>query len=168
MKKVFIIIIILIVSACAKKTSSPIDEKKSYFESVHSSVESGTTGSVAKAIIDGKFKTNVLNLKDGDYEGVTPEDDFKYVHRIKFSVKNGKIINVDYNEVHGDNKDGKKENKAYWSSMNVDLSKAYKHYENQLIEKQDTKNLDSFTGATYSLYRFKIAFAYALEPDLKK
>lgn len=40
---------------------------------------------------------------------------------------------------------------------------AYPIYENQLIKNQDYMQVDAVTGATYSLYRFRMAVAKALE-----
>lgn len=169
MKKLLFVTSILVILSCGKKeVKSPLEEKKEYFKSVHSGVESGTTGLVAQAINKGQFKYDVQNIPDGDYEGITPEDDYKYQHRIRFTVKDGKINYVDYNEIHGNNEKGKKENKEYWASMKVNLQDAYGFYEKQLLENQNVKDMDAVTGATYSMYRFKIAFAYALEPDLRE
>ena len=79
-------------------------------------------------------------------------------------VKDGKITEVEYNEIHKDGSD-KKSDKKY----NEEMSKAgtspaiaYPEMEKQLLEKQEMWEVDATSGATYSLYRFRYAVTVAL------
>ena len=105
-----------------------------------------------------------LNLPDGTYHGETPADDFNYRHVIQFEVKNGKVCQLDYDEVHQDGH-AKEADENYGRKMSVSGTTpaiAYPIYENALVEKQNLEELDAVSGASYSLYRFKLAVAYAI------
>jgi len=105
-----------------------------------------------------------LDLPDGLYRGETPADDYKYKHVVEFEVKLGKIVRLDYDEVH-EGGHGKERDKAYCKKMSIAGTTpaiAYPIYEKALLEKQNLDELDAVSGASYSLYRFKLAVAYAL------
>ena len=80
-------------------------------------------------------------------------------------INEGKIINIHYDELKPNDK-----NKRTDTEYNREMLKsgtspaiAYPIYEQQLIKSQDYMKVDAVTGATYSLYRFRIAVAKALE-----
>lgn len=111
------------------------------------------------------FPCSPVNLKDGKYRGETPADDYQYKHIISFEVKNGKIISLDYNEIHPDGH-AKQEDKAYCAKMKVSGTTpaiAYPVYEKSMLQKQNLDQIDAVSGATYSLYRFKLAFWNAVK-----
>lgn len=116
-------------------------------------------------IINNSLKTNVINCKDGKFIGLTPADDFGYLHLVFLEISQGKIISIHYDEIKSNGK-----NKRTDINYNQEMLKsgtspsiAYPIYEEQLIKKQNYMKVDAVTGATYSLYRFRLAVAKALE-----
>ena len=108
--------------------------------------------------------TNCDGVADGTYTGVSPYDQFEYRHVVELTIKDGKITEVVYNEVHRDGSD-KKSDKKYNEEMSVmgtSPAIAYPEMEKQLLEKQDMWEVDATTGATYSLYRFRYCVTLAL------
>lgn len=110
------------------------------------------------------FPSLVRQLKDGKYKGVTPEDDYGYRHEVTFEMKNGKMISIDYDEIH---KDGhaKQHDEEYCKRMlevGTTPAIAYPKYEAAMLEKQDYNKVDGISGASYSLYRFRLALLYAM------
>jgi len=108
-------------------------------------------------------------LNDGKYYGESPYDDYGYKHIISFEVKDGRIDHIDYNEIKEDGH-GKQEDAVYAKSMSASGTTpaiAYPIYEKQLSDKQQFDQLDAVTGATYSMYRFKLAVAYAILEKVK-
>jgi len=102
--------------------------------------------------------------KDGIYIGATPYDAFDYRHEVKIVIEDGKILKVDYNEVKKDGH-GKQEDLEYCEEMSVTGTTpaiAYPIMEKMLLEEQNMMQVDAVTGATYSLYRFRLAVTVAL------
>lgn len=120
---------------------------------------------IDKACEQYNFATTTLKIEDGKYQGETPLDDYKYKHVISFEVKNGKIISLDYDEINKDGQ-GKQHDKVYCKKMDVagtNPSIAYPIYEKAMLDKQNLNSIDAVSGASYSLYRFKLAFWNALK-----
>lgn len=102
--------------------------------------------------------------KDGIYIGTTPYDAFDYRHEVKLSIQDGKIVAIDYNELKKDGH-GKQEDVAYCEEMSAAGTTpaiAYPAMEEMLLTKQDMMQVDGVSGATYSLYRFRLAVTVAL------
>ena len=102
--------------------------------------------------------------RDGVYTGESPYDAYDYKHVVRIEIKNELIISADYNEIKKDGI-GKQEDEEYCQEMSVTSTTpaiAYPNYESQLMEKQNILKIDSVTGATYSLYRFRYAVMIAL------
>ena len=101
---------------------------------------------------------------DGTYTGESPYDQFDYKHVVELTIKDQKIVAVNYNEVHKDGSD-KKSDKEYNEQMSATGTSpaiAYPDMEKQLVEKQEMWEVDATSGATYSLYRFRYAVTLAL------
>lgn len=102
--------------------------------------------------------------KDGRYKGVSPYDAFDYRHEVLIVIRDGKILEVDYNEVKK-NGHGKQEDEDYCEEMSVSGTTpaiAYPHMEEMLLSGQNMMLVDAVSGATYSLYRFRFAVTLAL------
>lgn len=111
-----------------------------------------------------RFSSVVSGLKDGKYRGSTPEDDYGYRHEVSFEMKGGKMISVDYDEIHRDGH-SKRHDVEYGKQMiknGTTPAIAYPSYESQMLGKQDFNQVDGVSGATYSLYRFRLAVLYAI------
>lgn len=110
------------------------------------------------------FPSLVRQLKDGIYKGASPEDDYGYRHEVTFEMKDGKMISIDYDEIHKDGH-GKQHDEEYCKRMlesGTTPAIAYPKYESQMLEKQDYNKVDGISGASYSLYRFRLAILYAM------
>ena len=110
------------------------------------------------------FPSLVSGLKDGEYKGATPADDYGYRHEVIFKMKNGKMISVDYDEIHADGH-SKQSDIEYGERMiksGTTPAIAYPNYEKQMLEKQDINKIDAISGASYSDYRFRLAILYAI------
>jgi major membrane immunogen (membrane-anchored lipoprotein) len=102
--------------------------------------------------------------KDGSYIGSTPYDAFDYRHEVKIKILNGKIVEVDYNEVKKDGR-GKQEDEEYCEEMSVSGTTpaiAYPLMEEMLLTTQNMMEVDAVSGASYSLQRFRLAMTIAL------
>ncbi|MFC2124019.1 hypothetical protein ACFLU5_04335 [Bacteroidota bacterium] len=121
--------------------------------------------SVFQQLIDAyKLPSKADGIKDGVYTGASPYDAFDYKHVVELEIKDGKIISIDYNEVHKSGR-GKQEDKAYCEEMSITGTTpaiAYPNMEQQLLAKQDMLQVDGVSGASYSLYRFRYAITIAL------
>ena len=116
------------------------------------------------------LETKALNCKDGKYFGLTPADDYGYLHLVFLEISQGQIIHIHYDELklNGENK---RTDIIYNQEMlksGTSPSIAYPIYEQALIKNQDYMKVDAVTGATYSLYRFRMAVAKALEKASEK
>jgi major membrane immunogen (membrane-anchored lipoprotein) len=113
---------------------------------------------------DHHFSSLVSGLKDGTYKGTTPFDDYDYKHEVVFEIKNGKMISIDYDEFHRDGH-AKQHDDEYCKQMlqsGTTPAIAYPIYEKEMLGKQDFNQVDAVSGASYSLYRFKLAILYAM------
>jgi len=113
---------------------------------------------------DHQFPSLVSGLKDGTYKGATPFDDYNYKHEVVFEMKNGKMISIDYDEVHRDGH-AKQHDEEYGKNMlqsGTTPAIAYPKYESGMLNKQNFNEIDAVSGASYSLYRFKLAILYAM------
>ncbi len=111
-----------------------------------------------------KLPVSAEGAKDGSYIGSTPYDAFDYRHEVKIKILNGKIVEVDYNEVKKDGK-GKQEDEVYCEEMSVTGTTpaiAYPLMEEMLLTTQNMMEVDAVSGASYSLHRFRLAMTIAL------
>ena len=146
----------------------PDPKKRAVLEKLHWIVERSDVPTVRKEFQkicgSNQFPSVVSGLKDGIYSGSTPEDDYGYRHEINFEMKGGQMISVDYDEIHRDGH-SKRHDAEYGKQMmksGTSPAIAYPSYESQMREKQDFNRIDGVTGATYSLYRFRLAVLYAI------
>jgi len=119
---------------------------------------------------ENNLKSAVSDLKDGTYRGVTPADDYGYRHQVEFEMKNGKMISIDYDEIHFDGH-AKQHDDDYCRRMSVTGTTpaiAYPKYESEMLIKQDFNKVDAVSGASYSLYRFRLAIIYAMVHSERK
>lgn len=142
--------------------------KKDVLEQMHWLIErtdmQGVRAGFDQFCRDNDFPSLVRQLKDGIYKGTSPEDDYGYRHEVTFEMKNGKMVSIDYDEIH---KDGhaKQHDEEYCKRMlesGTTPAIAYPSYESQMLEKQDYNKVDGISGASYSLYRFRLAILYAM------
>jgi len=113
---------------------------------------------------ENNFLSIVSELKDGSYKGTSPADDYGYRHEVVFEIKNGKMISIDYDEIHTDGH-AKQHDEAYGKRMSISGTTpgiAYPNYEKQMLTKQDFNQIDAVSGASYSDYRFRLAILYAI------
>jgi len=109
--------------------------------------------------------TSALNCKNGKFFGLTPSDDYGYIHIVFLEINQGKIIDIHYDELKSNGK-SKRMDIDYNQEMlksGTSPSIAYPIYEQELIKNQDYMKVDAITGATYSLYRLRMAVAKAFE-----
>ena len=108
--------------------------------------------------------TDAQGCRDGVFTGASPADAYDYRHVVEIRIEDGKIVEVDYNEVKADGK-GKQEDEAYCEEMSAAGTTpaiAYPAMEKDLLASQDMMKVDAVSGATYSLYRFRYAVMVAL------
>ncbi len=148
--------------------ATPDPEKLAVLEKIHWIIERSDMNivrSAFKEICDeNHFSMLLSGLKDGIYKGTSPVDDYGYRHEVTFEMKGGKMISVDYDEIHTDGH-AKQHNEDYGKEMlqsGTTPAIAYPSYESQLLKKQDLGQIDAVTGASYSQYRFKLAVLYAI------
>lgn len=101
---------------------------------------------------------------DGIFIGRSPFDAFDYEHVVVLTIKNEKVVKIEYDEIH-QNGVGKQYNTEYNEHMKQSGTTpyiAYPEYEKQLLSKQSMMEVDAVSGATYSLYRFRYAVTIAL------
>jgi major membrane immunogen (membrane-anchored lipoprotein) len=142
--------------------------KTANLEKIHWMIERSDMNTVRqkfKEICDeNHFSSIVSRLKDGIYNGASPADDYGYRHEVTFEMKNGKMISIDYDEIHTDGH-AKQHDEEYCKRMlqsGTTPAIAYPQYENQILQKQDFNRIDAVSGASYSNYRFKLAILYAI------
>ena len=98
-------------------------------------------------------------MADGTYEGRTDKDERGNYGVAKVTVEDGKITEAEYTEYTDDDKPKSKENGyEYEPTLN-----AVKELPEQLIETQDVDKIDTYTGATGTTEKFKIAVKNALK-----
>ncbi len=117
---------------------------------------------MALILAGGTAVTVFAQYKDGVFTAQDKPDRLKYVGHIKLTVKEGKIVAVEYDEVKGKdskrksnyvNTEMKKRNGLSWDEMAAKL-------EGALLSGQDPDMIDMITGATDTHGRF-IALAKA-------
>ena len=143
-------------------------QKTELLEKIHWLIERSDMNTVraqfAKICAENSLPSIVSGLKDGTYKGSTPADDYGYRHEMVFEMKNGKMISVDYDEIHTDGH-AKQHDAEYCRRMlesGTTPAIAYPKYESRMMETQDYNQIDGVSGASYSLYRFKLAVLYAM------
>jgi len=104
--------------------------------------------------------------KDGEYEAELEPDERGWKPVVEVTVEGGKITEVAFDEV---NEEGvkKSENEEYlerWgTAVNIDASKVYPQYQDELIEKQDVEEVEVITGATSTHEKFQEVVKKALD-----
>jgi major membrane immunogen (membrane-anchored lipoprotein) len=146
----------------------PSDSKSVILEKTHWMIERSDINKVKtefqEICNENHFSSIVKGLKDGTYKGATPADDYGYIHEVIFEIQNGKMVSLDYDEINSDGH-AKQSNKEYCEQMlqsGTTPAIAYPKYETEMIVKQDFNLVDAVSGASYSLYRFKLAILYAI------
>lgn len=147
---------------------APENSKVATLEKLHLIIERSDMNTVRKKFqeicSDNKFSSLVSSLKDGIYKGATPYDDYNYRHEVTFEMKNGQMISIDYDEIHRDGH-AKQHDEEYCKQMKQSGTTpaiAYPKYESGMLEKQNADQIDAVSGASYSLYRFRLAILYAM------
>ncbi len=172
MKTSIAIVSILILASCQKLTKqnacnqvNPEDLKI-----MHHIIERSQPDTVKKYInyFINKLElpSTAIGIPDGEYYGETPYDDYEYKHVIRIIIENNKFTEVEYDEIKIGNQ-SKRYDVDYCKKMknNIEGSSpdiSYASYEKQLLDKQNLNEIDAVSGATYSLYRFKLAVIYAI------
>jgi major membrane immunogen (membrane-anchored lipoprotein) len=146
----------------------PENSKVATLKQLHLIIERSDINVVRKKIHEicsgNKFPSLVSALKDGTYKGATPYDDYNYRHEVTFEMKNGKMISIDYDEIHRDGH-AKQRDVEYGKEMlqsGTTPAIAYPKYESAILTTQNLDQIDAVSGATYSLYRFRLAILYAI------
>jgi major membrane immunogen (membrane-anchored lipoprotein) len=157
-----------ICSGTFAQTEKPIDPKVTVLEKIHWLIERSDIDTVRarfeQICRENDFPSLVAGLKDGSYKGATPIDNFGYRHEVMFEMKNGKMVSIDYDEIHLDGH-AKQSDKKYGKRMlkaGTTPAIAYPKYESRMLEMQNFNKVDAVSGASYSLYRFKLAILYAI------
>ncbi len=96
-------------------------------------------------------------LASGTYSGESDRDDHGDIGSIVLQVRDGKISNVDYQEIR-ENNEPKGEDYPYPKAL-----EAMQELEKQLVEKQDPDEVDDVAGATSTSNKFRTAAKRALE-----
>lgn len=150
------------------QTANPETSESAILEKLHWIIERSDMDKVRsefqKICNDHHFPSLVSGLKDGTYKGATPFDDYNYKHEVVFEMKNGKMISIDYDEIHRDGH-AKQHDEEYCKNMlqsGTTPAIAYPKYESGMLNKQNFNEIDAVSGASYSLYRFKLAILYAM------
>jgi major membrane immunogen (membrane-anchored lipoprotein) len=116
----------------------------------------------------GIKKAKLMNYKNGTYTAKTSPDAEGYCCSAKVTIKNSKIISVNWHIYDKQNRifDEKYENvfddNLYKKQCRDDL-KGAKTYAPALIKKQNIEKVDAISGATWSNKLFKEAVSLALD-----
>lgn len=168
MKNYLVLTAIFLCGVLNSNAVNPDPAKAAVLEKIHWIIERSDMNKVRSAFKEicdeNHFSMLVSGLKDGIYKGTSPADDYGYRHEVTFEMKGGKMISVDYDEIHTDGH-AKQHDEAYGKEMlqsGTTPAIAYPSYESQLLKKQDLSQIDAVTGASYSQYRFKLAVLYAI------
>lgn len=163
-----LIFVLWFYSGTIAQTAKSETSESAILEKLHWIIERSDMNKVRsefqKICNDNNFPYLVSGLKDGTYKGVTPFDDYDYKHEVVFEMKNGKMISIDYDEVHRD-VHAKQHDEEYCKKMlqsGTTPAIAYPKYESGMLNKQNFNEIDAISGASYSLYRFKLAILYAV------
>lgn len=174
----FLIAGMLLLTACHSVTNDPFDVVKKYHPddpyfkaamvSLHFIIETTYGPEVDTTMVmlidNYQLPTDASGAADGVYMGISPYDAYDYAHVVELTIEGGKIVKVDYDEVHR-NGNGKQDDKEYNKHMlenGTNPSIAYPLYESQLLNNQNIWGVDAVSGATSSLYRFRFAVIVAL------
>lgn len=168
-KNYFILFFAIMVSFGAYSQSPQSGSAKAaVLEKMHWLIERSDMNTVRtqfeKLCAENSLPSIVAGLKDGTYKGSTPVDDFGYRHEVVFEMKKGRMISIDYDEIHTDGH-AKQHDAEYGKQMlesGTTPAIAYPKYESQMLDKQNYNKVDGISGASYSLYRFKLAILYAM------
>ena len=162
------VFVVCFYSGTIAQTAKPEPSESAILEKLHWIIERSGMDKVRsefqKICNDHHFPELVSGLKDGTYKGATPFDDYNYKHEVVFEMKNGKMISIDYDEVHRDGH-AKQHDEEYCKNMlqsGTTPAIAYPKYESGMLNKQNFNEIDAVSGASYSLYRFKLAILYAM------
>jgi len=168
----------LIIQSCVHRPVDPLDSVKQfkaddkYFKAslkgMHFYIEVYPIDDIetnfTSQIKNAKLPIDPKGCADGIYTGETPEDTFDYRHVVELEIKDGAIVSIDYDEIKSDGH-GKESDSTYNTEMSSSGSSpaiAYPIYEKQMLEKQNMLEVDAVSGASYSLYRFRLAVTIAL------
>lgn len=103
---------------------------------------------------------------DGNHKAELDPDERGWKSRIEITVEDGKITEVDYDEVNEEGK-RKSEDEDYGKSMEdasgISPAEAYKRLEESLVSTQSIDEVESVTGATGSYEAFKEVAEKALK-----
>jgi len=173
----FLFFVLILISSCTHQEDSldsikdfhPEDKYfKSSLVSLHFVMETSPIAEVdtlfAQLINLYDLPISPVGLKDGTFTGASPYDAFDYRHEVTLKIKDGKIVELDYNEINKKGV-GKQEDQEYCEEMSVTGTSpeiAYPIYENELLQTQNILDVDAVSGASYSLYRFRFAVTIAL------
>lgn len=120
---------------------------------------------VFRALLDNYgLPTSAKGCRDGVFTGASPYDAYDYKHVVTIEIEDEEIVAVDYDEIKkdGKGKQGDSEYNEEMSAAGTSPAVAYPVYERSLLEKQNMMEVDSVSGASYSLFRFRYAIAMAL------
>lgn len=163
-----LIFVLCFYSGTIAQTAKPETSESAILQKLHWIIERSDMDKVRsefqKICNDHQFPSLVSGLKDGTYKGATPFDDYDYKHEVVFEMKNGKMISIDYDEIHRDGH-AKQHDEEYGKNMlqsGTTPAIAYPKYESGMLDKQNFNEIDAVSGASYSLYRFKLAILYAM------
>lgn len=168
-KNYFILFFAILLSFGAYSQSSQSGSAKAtVLEKIHWLIERSDMNTVRtqfdKICAENSLPSIVSGLKDGTYKGSTPVDDFGYRHEVVFEMKKGRMTSIDYDEIHTDGhaKQGDAEYGKQMLESGTTPAIAYPTYESRMMQTQNYNQVDAVSGASYSLYRFKLAILYAM------
>ena len=160
-------ILMLLLAGCTDQKPDPKPEDYRMMNLVIERSRPDTVSKYLRYFID-KYQLPVSpkNLANGQYYAASPKDDFGYTHEIRFSISDGNITDVSYDEYK--NGHSKTDDKKYGDEMNEYQpgsapSIVYPEYEKQFADKQNLLAMDAVTGATYSLYRLWFVASKAMD-----
>lgn len=101
-------------------------------------------------------------IEDGTYEGQTDKDERGNYGIVKLTVSDGEITDVEYTEYTEDDKSKSADNGyEYEPALN-----AFQDLPEELEEKQNIQEVDTYTGATGTTNKFKTAVSNALKKGM--
>lgn len=109
---------------------------------------------------NGQQKAGKYDLEDGTYSARTEPDSHNWYSVNEITIKDGKIVKVDYKEINAETQEPKGEDYPYPKAL-----EAIDNYEEQLIETQDPDKVEVVSGATSTWNKFKQTAKEALRLD---
>jgi major membrane immunogen (membrane-anchored lipoprotein) len=110
--------------------------------------------------------TDAQSCPDGIYNAESITDNYQYRHAVTLTIKDGKFVSCDYDEIKTDGSSHKRSDSTYCAEMSkvthTSPAEAYPVFEKSLIENQKIDQIHSVTGASYSFFRFKTTVLRAL------